>query len=72
VDRRFNGRETDGHLTCCVLCIVLSHLSHAHATVGSAAFLRPLVSNTGMSSTRQEIYIPGLTHTVWRRLPSRS
>lgn len=64
-----DGPETDGHLACCFLCILLSQLSDTHAPVGSAAFLRPLFSNTGMSSTRQAISLAGLMHTVWPRAP---
>ncbi|WP_425277338.1 DUF2946 family protein [Sinorhizobium fredii] len=70
VDRSSGGSETDSHLACCVLCILLLQLSDAHAPGGSEAILRPLNSNSGMSSTRQAIPLAGLKHTpVWPRAP---
>ncbi len=70
VDRNSDGSETDSHLACCVLCIVLLQLSDAHAPGGSKAILRPLNSNSGMPSTRLAIPLAGLKHTpVWPRAP---
>lgn len=70
VDRSPDGSETNRHLACCILCIVLLQLPDAHAPGGSEAILRPLNSNSRMPSTCQATPLAGLKHTpVWPRAP---